>query len=830
MTKKPLPIIMCAFLFILCLLTPAASTLAYSHKSSGQQDPQNQDKEKKQEPQVREHVEVINVELVLRAILKGKTVANLKKEDITIYEDGTPVPITSFLPVKRKLGLLEKMKEEKKKELEFKTGKPGKPEKPKRRFFFLYFWVSEPDSKIKDALDMFFKQIYRENDFVMLMTKDRLFSITRKEQLETVLPKFNGNLKRVMQTMKFEKDQLFAELERAYREFRQQLIELEREGNELKLDRLIRETTFKIRQTWQQFKLRNITLAEKKFMAMARSMRHMNMEKWGMVFYQQDSFPLLNPKTIYATRQESMQYMEKLEREVQAVLREMRASQRANTFFSDIQQAFIQANVTFNLFITETKYLQDIDSTLFKNTPVHSDWQLAFRKIVEATGGKIIVNNKLDEALIEAVENEDVYYRLTYAPRSGGAEVRKLTIKPKKKKIKLHYHRTLTLQESGVVKIADFSFDAPVVSFKLKNYRQIFDGQRLYGDILLKVTGVESSSGQMMSFEKVLEPGQEETDVSLKLNFPTGGKYSLILEAADRQTGKIAIFSKKIDVPQTKLSISRGEPTLITETYNAVKGTAAENKLKAILAKADGYCRKLAGVTFYFICTEVVDDAYWAKGKQIKDDRYLFDYQIIMDEKGKMNESRKWLKPEEGKKKKKKRKKKKKKPEINPIPNFYANYPFLMPVSMLARENHDHYNYQLLGQETLNNRKVIKINVEPKTEDNIQTGAVYGVVWLDSGDGSVVKIQLHPFSFGGLQDLKKVARRKGTDLKITDIHWYDIQRKGIRFPSKTEISCAFLPRKKTGANDAFEQLKTVYTYQNYKFFNVNVDVTDSGHK
>lgn len=809
MIKKP-PI---AFFFVLCLLCALASPVQ-------SQEPATKSKEN-EEPQVREHVEVVNVELILRALRKGKSVTDLKKEDITIYEDGTAVPVTSFLPVHRKLGLLEKIKEEKKQEVEFKT------EPPKRRFFFLYFWVSEPDSKINDALDIFFKQIYRENDFVMLMTKDRVFSITRKEHLDTVLPKFNANLKGVIQKLKYEKDQLFAELERYYRDFQQKFIINERNEASDRQDQLIREVIQTIRQTWLQFKLKNITLAENKFMAMARSMRHMNMEKWGMVFYQQDSFPLLNPKTMYGLRPESIEPMERLEREVVNILRDMRGNQRATTFFSDIEQAFIQANVTFNLFITETKYLQEIDSTYFKNTPVHSDWQEAFRKIAEATGGKIIVNNNLDDAIAEAVDNEDVYYRLTYAPRSSGNEERKLLIKPKKKKIKLYYHRTLTLQESGVVKITDFSFDAPVVSFKLKNYRQVFDGQKLYGDILLKVTGVESLSGDIMSFEKVLEPGQEETDVSLKLNFPGGGKYSLILEAADRQSGKIAIYSQKVDVPQTEAKISRGEPALITETYNAVKGTAAENQLNSILTKANKYCQKLAKVTFYFICTEVVDDAYWAKGKQIKDERYLFDYQIIMDEKGKMNESRSWLKPDKGKKKKKR--KKKDKPELNPIPNFYANYPFLMPVSMLAKENQDHYNYQLLGHETINDRKVIKINVQPKNEDNIQTGAVYGLVWLDSGDGSVVKIQLHPFAFGGLLDLKKAAQRKGSDLKITDVHWYDIQRKGIRFPSKTEISCAFLPRKKTADSDAFEQLKTVYTYQNYKFFNVNVDVTDSGH-
>jgi hypothetical protein len=793
---------------------------------------QEKDEQKTQEPQVREHVEVVNVELILRAQRKGKAVSNLKKEDITIYEDGTPVPITSFLEVRRKMGLLDKTKEKEKPKVEFK------PEKPKKRFFFFYFWVSEPDSKIDEALDIFFKRIYRENDFVMLMTKDKVFGITRKEQIKTVMPKFNTALKEVMQKLKFEKDRLFAQLERTYVDFQQEFIVQEQFPNPREQEELIDRTSFTIRQTWQQYKIRNITLAENKFMAMARSLKHMNMEKWGMVFYQQDSFPLLNTKSIYGTRPESIDHLQKLERQVLTILREMRSSERANTFFSDIQQAFIQANVTFNLFVTETKYSQETHSTLFKNTPVHSDWQLAFRKITQATGGEIITNNLLDQSIVKAVETEDIYYRLTYAPRAGGSETRKLLIKTRNKKTKLHYHKSLTLQESGVVKIGDFSYDAPVISFKLKNYVQIFDGSRLYGDILLKVTGVESVSGDISSFEKVLEPQDEDMDVAMKLNFPRGGKYSLILEAADRQSGKIAIFSKKIDVPKTKFEIARGEPTLITETYSAIKGVGAQSQLAAILAKADAYCHKLAKITFYFICTEIVDDSYWKQGKQLKNDRYLFDYQIIMEESGKMNESRKWLKPESEKKKKKKKRKKKKDYQMNPMPIFYANYPFLIPTSMLAKENHALYRYQMLGKETLNNRKVIKINVAPREKDKYEEGVVYGVVWLDAEDGSVAKIQLSPYSFGGLDNLKKTARRMGTDLKVTDVHWYGIRRKGVRFPSKTEISCVFLPRKtaktsaakEPGKTDIFEHLKTIYTYQNYKFFNVNVDVTDSGHK
>ncbi|MCP5108122.1 MAG: hypothetical protein GY950_32340, partial [bacterium] len=185
-------------------------------------------------------------------------------------------------------------------------------------------------------------------------------------------------------------------------------------------------------------------------------------------------------------------------------------------------------------------------------------------------------------------------------------------------------------------------------------------------------------------------------------------------------------------------------------------------------------------------------------------------------------------------KKKKKRKKKKKKDEnVFVLTNFFSYYPFLMPATFLSRQNQEKYQYQLLAEEKIGETNTFKLNVEPKKEAKGMRGIVnHGVVWIDAKDGSVVKIELAPRALRGIETLQAVARSKGTRMKVNDIHWYEVKRDKLRFPSKTEISEIRLALKKDDPKqmEEVENSKTVFNYKNYRFFNVNVDVVDSEHK
>jgi hypothetical protein len=209
---------------------------------------------------------------------------------------------------------------------------------------------------------------------------------------------------------------------------------------------------------------------------------------------------------------------------------------------------------------------------------------------------------------------------------------------------------------------------------------------------------------------------------------------------------------------------------------------------------------------------------------------------ITREENGKMNENRKMKLESEVLLAKKKKETGKAGDKETILTNFFSSYPYLMPISMLAAENQSKYRYRLLDRKTISRRSLYKVSVEPKEEGVMIKDSNYGVVWIDEEDGSVYKIEVDPNSLGGLKQLTKLAREKRHRLKVSDVHFYEVKRKGIWFPSRTEINCSFLDwdqvkkRLKLLRSGALEEMGTVFEYKKYKFFNVNVDVVESGHQ
>jgi hypothetical protein len=779
--------------------------------------PQEEAGKGKQSQQVdtREYVEVVNIQMVLRALKKGRTIGGLRQEDVTLYENGKAMPLTSFREVRRKVA------------------PPAADEtvktrvETKKRLFFLYFRLSEPDPNIQAALDYFFNNVYRDGDYALLMFRNRVFPIPSRSRVEPVLASFNRTLAEAVKVTRREKQKMSENMERGVRAY---LDEISKSGGsqaiqEASLFRML--SNFKL--AWQQYRHHYVTREEERLKGIAASLKKVDIEKWGIVFYQQDQFPRLNMKSVFRMRSSAPAGVAKLRKEIEIIARDMSQATQSVKTIKNFQRAFIEANATFHLLLSNPTSLGKLTSTYLKYSAAHTDWQQAFRLISEETGGGIILDNQWQDSLVKAVEREDIFYRITYKPAKSGKQRRNIRIRTKLPGIKLKYHRKVKVTPPGQDKIAigGFSFKHPVLQFTLKHYRQFFDGARLRGDIEVKISGVDEK-GKMINFKRLLEPDMNETTVSMSLNFPSGGQYSLIVEAFDLQTGKTAIFSKKVEIPKSKYQL---EPVLVMDELEEMTGTEAERTLNALLNKTALYCRKLEKATFYFICTEEVIDNHWYRGNRIKEKHYLYDYQITKEDKGKMSESRKLKAPGS-------------EPSADTKPaaqkkiltNFVSSYPYLMPISMLSKKNRSKYRFRLLGSETIAGRAFYRVSVEPKQEGVMLDDANYGIVWIDEKDGSIYKIQVDPNSLGGIKGLKTLARQKRNRLKMTDVHLYEVLRKGLRFPSKTEISCSFLDwdsvkRVQNRFNvSALEEVGTVFEYKEYKFFNVSIDVVDSGHQ
>jgi hypothetical protein len=793
-------------------------------------NPQTTEQTKNQTTGSQEFVEVVNVELTLRALKDGHTVSGLKQSDVTLYENGKPIPLTSFHEIRRRMGQHPVSDPQ-------STGGESKTTqlKPaKKRLFFLYFRVSEPDPRLQKVLGYFFKRVYRQGDYVLLMLGKKVYPITRRAKVAPTLSDFYNHLAKVTRETRFAKQRIANKVEELVRIFVNdfRLNEERTLPQETAIYRLISQ----YKASWENYKHESILLADKKLKAIAASLKNVEIEKWGLVFYQRDSFPVMNLESLYSLSEKSKQPLDRLKKEMAQLVRDMSKSDQSVQALKEIEHAFIEANATFHLLLSSPASQGKLESMYLRHSAIYTDWQRAFKGISTATGGSIIEDNKLQESLLQAVEWEDVYYRLTYAPASEGAEKRNIRIETNLKGVKLQYQRQLAINWEIPITIQLFSFNHPILEFSLTDYRQFFDGNHLFGDIDVKITSVDAK-GKMITFNKIMEPDKEQLAVAMKLNFPTGGEYSLIIEALDRQTGQTAIYSQKINVPKNKYQL---EEVLVTETPYTTNESMDKNTLTSLLDKAAQYCQKLKKATFYFVCIEEVIDNYWIRGQQVKEDHYLFDYQILMGENGHMKESRQLKKkvPKLGNNKtRRKRRKKNREKETEIIyTNFFSNYPFLMPNSMLAEEYRQKYRFRLLGQEKIGNHTLIKICVDPRQEGVMQKGSNYGVVWIDQKDGSVYKIELAANSVGGLAKLKQEARKKRNRLKITDVHWYEVQRNGLRFPSRTEINGYYLDWNQAKGTinknklHALEQVGTIFEYKNYKFFKVNVDVLESTHQ
>jgi hypothetical protein len=741
---------------------------------------------------VKEYAEVVNAEVIVRALKKGEPVGGLQQADFSLFEEDRQQEITSFVEVRRKIGAADGAVET----------TEGTKEPGKRRLFLLYFWVSGPKFPYQEALDYFFGQVYRPGDYVLLVIGDRVFKITRQEHIARVMPVFKEKLAEVLKWTTVERERAIREAGELFKVFALAFKQNERRG--LEQARLINDFDMRYRLIWEEYKSRRLTSNVDHLVKLAGSLTTVELEKWGLVFYQPDAFPLFDPESLMVDKESSLKDLNRVKEVVGAFTRQMRRPPTAVAGLKEVEQAFIRANATFHLMLSESDAPQQYETTYLKMEYVHSDWQGAFDSISRASGGDVRTGRKFDDLLVQAVDREDIYYRLTYAPAKDKGESRKLTIECRDREVKLRYNRRLLLAGDDGIRIDGLSVSPPEVTFALNRYRQLYDGSRLFGDIEVKVTAV-AETGKLNNYTQTFEPDQESLTVAMKMNFPTAGPYTLIVEAVDRQSGKSTIASRKVTVPREVSKPTAAEPVAVERGEG----------LPQILARAARYCERLKRATFFFTCVEEVRDSAFLGKKKSYENVYMYDYQIVRDKKGKMTERRIANTTDR---------------QGNPLrpewtfTNFFSNYSYLMPVALLGKENRPKYRYGIVAEEKINDCLTVKIEIEPKASYDRTIN--HGLVWVDASDGSVVKIELNPRSIEGLDELLKKAKEKNADLELTDIHWYEAKRKGIRFPSCTQMSRVYLAKPAEAGQPRLilESARTVFSFRDYLFFRVNVDV------
>lgn len=188
---------------------------------------------------------------------------------------------------------------------------------------------------------------------------------------------------------------------------------------------------------------------------------------------------------------------------------------------------------------------------------------------------------------------------------------------------------------------------------------------------------------------------------------------------------------------------------------------------------------------------------------------YAYDYQLI--KKGSKIEESRILLEENGKKKNEKDAPMKTK-------RFYSYKSVFGPVGLLSKEFQDLFDYRFIKETKLKGRKVYIIEAVPKEDVDEQPN--YGKIWIDKEDFSVVRIEMLQESLYGFEDVAGKLQESGIRPEFKTVHFYEIEKNGIRFPSRTEFEEAY----KGSMTPKFKRSKVSIEYDNYRFFIVETTV------
>lgn len=257
-------------------------------------------------------------------------------------------------------------------------------------------------------------------------------------------------------------------------------------------------------------------------------------------------------------------------------------------------------------------------------------------------------------------------------------------------------------------------------------------------------------------------------------------------------------------------------------------------ELAKILVSCAKYCDRVYQSALHFVCEEKIKEKKYEYGtdsrvrfaNSIEDylgaainrsraptrtikNVYLYDYQLINKD-GAIQETRVLLE-ENGASRNEKNAKLK-------TTRFYSEKSIFGPVGFLSRDWHSLYDYKLKKSGKVNGRKVYIIDAFPKT--SILGKPNYGRIWVDKEDFSILRIDVEMESLPGFEAVKKESNRQSLKPIITVRHEYFVEKKGIRFPSKTVFKEAYTsPEIRRIKRSELEII-----YDKYRFFIVDTEI------
>lgn len=241
------------------------------------------------------------------------------------------------------------------------------------------------------------------------------------------------------------------------------------------------------------------------------------------------------------------------------------------------------------------------------------------------------------------------------------------------------------------------------------------------------------------------------------------------------------------------------------ESYNkTAEEIAQQDKVNTILAKTGAYCDRLSKEMIHFFCKEYIEETarYAVRGFK---NTFVYEYQLIK-EKDEVVERRILLK----------RNGRRKREENAPLGTSKYRYEKLIygPIVFMSKKWHKHYDYKIIGEETIKKEKTVVIEAVPKSN---QLGLLVGKIWVGTEDYGVLRVEWHPkYSIENIEGAVELADKMNSTLDVSFVTNFGVKKNGIRFPSKYAIQEYFV--EPNGKRKLKAMIKV--DFKKYMFFSV----------
>ena len=494
-----------------------------------------------------ETVRVVNIEVPVRVLLKGKPVDHLKRSQFKIFEDGKPQEINGFYIKRKKISSTLS-------QTEVKEQRP----KPDSRYFFLVFKITTYNDELQKGLDYLFKNVFRKSDQCMVFINNK-----------TLFFKNLSNMKDAQ--VRLDK-MLLAESHHARQRLVRYLKKIEDELNTTRLQALMDIRDYhsgdeiirflqKYILIWEDYSRNYLRPDIDKYYYFSRYLQKIKKEKWLINFYQIEMFPKLKPtgrimediRNLVGVLQSSDRSEDNTyAKTISSLFKDIDQSLHTTKNFpaEEISKLFYKVDTTFHSILTYTN--REMLSQDLEYKRISTEIESSLREITKRTGGSLHATGNLESALNKIKDDEDIIYMLTYSPVNP-EHIGKIKVEVENNDYTLLYDDQMRADyiseylkkkklETSDIQIRNIKFEKKILSLEVAEFLMAKQKSKVQkGHIYIEIQIKDINNKTLYDQNKSMIAEKNPFFISINFSWLKKGRYKVSIQVLDILTGKSSL-------------------------------------------------------------------------------------------------------------------------------------------------------------------------------------------------------------------------------------------------------------------------------------------------